>query len=147
MSVYTLRINKVNVNDEGYWAKPLLEGHPVHMQIDTGSKASILSEKEYRTYLRHLSLRPSDTRFSTYLGEPVPMVGMTDVTVESNTQVRQLPIYVVKGNYPAILGQGWLDKWRLDWQCVKMLSPIATELATILKKHDKVFKNELGDFR
>ncbi|KAK0151724.1 hypothetical protein N1851_006976 [Merluccius polli] len=47
------------------------------------------------------------------------MVGMTDVTVESNNQVRQLPIYVVKGNYPAILGRGWLDKLRLNWQLKK----------------------------
>lgn len=142
-----MRMNKIDANEEGYWAKPLLEGHPVHMQIDIGSKASILSEKEYRTYLRHLSLRPSDTRFSTYLGEPVPMAGMTDVTVESNNQVRKLPIYVVEGNYPAILGRVWLEKLRLNWQSVKMLSPIATELATILTKHDNIFNNELGSMK
>ncbi|XP_061745073.1 uncharacterized protein K02A2.6-like [Nerophis ophidion] len=35
-------------------------------------------------------------RFKTYLGEPVPMAGMTDVVVQSNNQVRKLPIYIVK---------------------------------------------------
>lgn len=54
VGVYPLRINKVDIDDEGYWTKPLLEGHPVNMQIDTGSKASILSEKVYESHIRHL---------------------------------------------------------------------------------------------
>ncbi|XP_060780909.1 uncharacterized protein K02A2.6-like [Neoarius graeffei] len=144
VSVHSLKIYKVDADDEGYWAKPLLEGHPINMQIDTGSKASILSKKVYRRHLQHLPLRPSDTRFSTYLGEPVPMAGMTDVTVQTENQVRKLPVYVAMGNCPSILGRVWLENLQLNWQTVKMLSPSARKLETVLQRHQEVFKNELG---
>ena len=144
VSVHTLKINNVDADDEGYWVRPLLEGHPVKMQIDTGSKASILSEKVYKRHLRHLALRPSNTKFRTYLGEPVPMAGMIDVTVQSDRQVRTLPLYVAKGNCPSILGRVWLENLKLNWQTVKMLSPSSIELAAVLQRHQDVFKSELG---
>lgn len=144
VGVHTLKINKVDADDEGYWAKPLLEGHPVKMQIDTGSKASIISEKVYKSHLRHLALRPSDTKFRTYLGEPVPMAGMIDVTVQSDNQVGTLPLYVAKGNCPSILGRVWLENLKLNWQTVKMLSPSSSELTAVLQRHQDVFKSELG---
>lgn len=116
---------KIDEDSEGYWVEPMLEGHPVSMQTDTGSKASIISDEVYKQILRHLPLRPSDTRFKTYLGEPVPMEGMTDVKVQSNNQVKKLPIYIVKGDYPAILGRVWLEKMKLNWHTVKMVSQTA----------------------
>nr|XP_061833859.1 uncharacterized protein K02A2.6-like [Nerophis lumbriciformis] len=147
MSVHTLNIMKMDEDSEGYWVEPMLEGHPVSMQIDTGSKASIISDGVYKKVLRHLPLRQSDTRFKTYLGEPVPMAGMTDVVVQSNNQVRKLPISVVKGDCPAILGRVWLEKMKLSWHTVKMVSPMATSLAAILRKHDEVFRKELGSMK
>nr|XP_061825224.1 uncharacterized protein K02A2.6-like [Nerophis lumbriciformis] len=147
MSVHTLNIMKMDEDSEGYWVEPMLEGHPVSMQIDTGSKASIISDGVYKKVLRHLPLRPSDTRFKTYRGEPVPMAGMTDVVVQSNNQVRKIPIYIVKGDYPAILGRVWLEKMKLSWHTVKMVSPTATSLAAILRKHDEVFRKELGSMK
>lgn len=120
--MHTLKTMKVNEDSEGYWVKPTIERHPVRMQIDTGSKASIISDEVYKQILRHLPLRPSDTRLKTDLREPVPMAGMTDVTVQSNYQVDKLPIYIAKGNYPAILEHVWLEKMKLNWHTVKMVS-------------------------
>ncbi|KAL2102141.1 hypothetical protein ACEWY4_001309 [Coilia grayii] len=114
------------------------------MQIDTGSKASIVSEEVYWRHLQHLPLRPADTRFSPYLGEPVPMAGMTDVTVQTGNQVRKLSVYVAKGNCPSILGRVWLENLKLNWQTVKMLSPSNRKLDTVLQRHQDVFKKELG---
>lgn len=75
------------------------------------------------------------------------MAGMTDVTVRTEDQVRKLPIYVTKGNCPSILGRGWLEKLRLNWQTVKMLSPSTRKLETVLQRHHDVFKNELGKMK
>ncbi|KAI2655662.1 Transposon Ty3-I Gag-Pol polyprotein [Labeo rohita] len=46
-------------------------------------------------------------------GEPVAIKGVMDVEVELNGQSATLPLYVVKGNYPALLGREWLetDRW------------------------------------
>lgn len=75
------------------------------------------------------------------------MAGMTDVKVQSNNQVTKLLIYIVKGDYPAILGRVWLEKMKLNWHTGKMVSQTATSLAAILKKHKEVFRNELGSMK
>lgn len=46
-SANTVQIMSVDESSEAYWAKPKLEGHSVKMQIDTGSKASLVSHKIY----------------------------------------------------------------------------------------------------
>ena len=78
--VNTVRIMSLDQSSGGYWAEPQLEGHAVKMQIDTGSKALLLSHKLYKKYTRYLPLRPSDTMFKAYTGHRVHMEGMTDVT-------------------------------------------------------------------
>ena len=52
--VNTVRIMSVDGSSDGYWAEPQLEGHSVKMQIDTGSKASLLSHKLYKKYMRQV---------------------------------------------------------------------------------------------
>lgn len=62
-AVNTMRIMSVDESPEGYWAKPKSEGCSVKMQIDTGSRASLVSHQIYRKFMRHLSRRPADTGF------------------------------------------------------------------------------------
>ena len=66
--VNTVRIMSVDGSSDGYWAEPQLEGHSVNIQVDTSSKASLLSHKLYKKYMRHLPVRPSDTVFKAYTG-------------------------------------------------------------------------------
>ncbi|XP_034561964.1 uncharacterized protein K02A2.6 [Notolabrus celidotus] len=146
-TVNTVRIMKVDDNSEGFWAKPKLEGHSVKMQIDTGSRASLVSHKIYVKFMKHLPLRPSDTVFRAYTGHKVKMKGMTDVLVECNGQTVRLPVYVTKGNYPAILGRVWLKKIRLDWQEIRKLSQESSKLQAILEKNEEVFRDELGSMK
>lgn len=103
-AVNTMRIMSVNESSDGYWAKPKVEGHLVKMQIDTGPKASLVSHKIYRKFMRHLPLRPSNTIFKAYTGHQVHMQGMTDVTAQCNGQTSRLPVYVTRGNCSAIMG-------------------------------------------
>ena len=144
--VNTVRIMSMDGSSDGYWAEPQLEGHSVKMQIDTGSKASLLSHKLYKKYMRHLPLRPSDTVFKAYTGHRVHMEGMTDVTVIYNGQTKKLPVYVTKGNHPAIMGRAWLREIRLDWQVIRKLSCSLTPLQQILEKN-VVFRDELGSMK
>lgn len=145
--INTVRIMSVDESSDGYWAEPKLQGHSVKMQIDTGSKASLVSRNIYRKYMRHLPLRPSDTEFKAYTGHRVHMEGMTDVTVQCNGQTKRLPVYVTKGNHPAIMGRAWLQEIRLDWQTVRKLSHSSTPLQEILEKHEEVFRDELGSMK
>ena len=75
------------------------------------------------------------------------MEGMTDVTVIHNGQTKKLPVYVTKGNHPAIMGRAWLREIRLDWQVVRKLSHSLTPLQEILEKNAEVFRDELGSMK
>uniref|UniRef100_A0A669DC14 Gypsy retrotransposon integrase-like protein 1 n=1 Tax=Oreochromis niloticus TaxID=8128 RepID=A0A669DC14_ORENI len=146
-AINTVRILNVDETSDGFWVKPKLEGHVVKMQIDTGSKASLVSYNVYRKCLKHLPLKPSDTVFKGYTGHRVPMKGMTEVTVQCNDQTAKLPVYVTQKDCPAIMGRVWLKAIRLNWQEVRKLSHGSSQLQAILGKHKEVFREELGSMK
>ncbi|KAL6455440.1 hypothetical protein MHYP_G00004880 [Metynnis hypsauchen] len=73
--------------------------------------------------------------------------GVIETEVQLNGQTTKLPVYIVKGNYPAILGRSWLEKIRLDWPLVRTLTKQTTGLSEVLDRHSEVFKDELGMMR
>ena len=139
--VNTVRIMSVDGSSDGYWAEPQLEGHSVKIQIDTSSKASLLSHKLYKKYMRHLPVRPSDTVFKAYTGHWGHMEGMTDVTVIYNGQTKKLPVYVTCYNGTC------MATWNSSWLAVSKLSHSLTPLQEILEKNSDVFRDELGSMK
>lgn len=145
----TVHVLSVIENEEdGYWVTPLLENKPVRMQVDTGTRVSMVSEAVYKEKLKHLALRDTKLKLKTYTGESVPVLGAVNVKVEHNKQKEVLPLYIIAGNRPALLGRRWLQKIKLDWQGVFMVMDRETgPLQEILKKHPKVFDGELGSMK
>ncbi|KAL7834774.1 hypothetical protein SRHO_G00290210 [Serrasalmus rhombeus] len=143
----SLNILTVAGESRGYWAPPLIEGQTVRMEIDTGAAVSIVSENVYKNTLKHLSLKPANIKLKTYTGEQVPVQGVVDVTVQLNKQTAKLPLYVVKGDYPSLLGRAWLDKITLDWPAIRMMVKEEAGLIDILNKHADMFKDELGNMK
>ena len=61
----------------------LLNDVPVDMVLDTGASLSIISQATFNRLKQHdatLTLHPSTTRLLTYTGEPIPVVGATNMT-------------------------------------------------------------------
>jgi hypothetical protein len=112
----SLHVLSISDNGHGYWVTPLLDGNAVRMQLDTGAAIYLLSEAIYKEKLHHLILQPTKMTLKTYTGELVPVRGSVIVTVELNKQKVKLPLYIVKGNHPALLGRTWLEKIKLNWQ-------------------------------
>ena len=54
-----------------------------------------------------------------YTGDTIPVLGMIHVSVQ-HKQARQLPLLIVKGDGPTLLGRDWLTQLRLDidWSSV-----------------------------
>ncbi|XP_029947498.1 uncharacterized protein K02A2.6-like [Salarias fasciatus] len=75
------------------------------------------------------------------------MAGKADILVELNGQKATLPLYVVKGDYPALMGRPWLEVMRLDWKAVNVVSTAPTRLSAVLKRHAAVFNDELGNMK
>ncbi|RXN16546.1 putative protein K02A2.6-like protein [Labeo rohita] len=142
-----LKILAMEGDSKGYWVTPVIEGESVRMEIDTGAAVSIVSDTVYRKTFRHVCLKPTKMVLKTYTGERVAIKGVMDVEVELNGHSATLPLYVVKGNYPVLLGREWLETMKLDWPMVRMVSKENTGLSVVLEKHAEVFKDGLGTMK
>jgi len=117
----------------------------VPMEIDTGASVSIMSEGTHQNIWPSKELGVSDIKLQTYSKEPLPVVGMRDVCVNYEGQRVKLPLVVVKGNGPTLLGRNWLGSIRLDWCKIHHIT--STGLQNLLEKYKEVFSEKLGSFR
>ena len=73
----------------------------------------------------------------TYSKEPIAVVGSTEVQVAYEGQIAKLPLVVVKGEGPTLLGTNWLDKIRLNWSKTHYAS--GPGLHDLLSKYGVIF--------
>ncbi|CAM5120403.1 unnamed protein product [Eretmochelys imbricata] len=142
-----LRVLSLAVGSHEYWVTPLLDGKPIRMELDTSAAVSLVSETVYKEKRQHLPLKATKTVLKTYTGEAVPMLGTIDVKVELNGQAAKLPLFVVRGNYPALMGRSWLGKIQLNWAEVHQMTKEETGLTTILRKHAVIFGEDLESMK
>lgn len=122
----------------------------VEFEVDTGCSVTILSKAEYAklwTAGGARELQDCSMTLKTYTGEKVPTLGAAEVIVKYKGQVKQLPVVVVAGSGPNLLGRAWIKE--LGMNCVhinKMEQPELT-LQYVLRQHEEVFKEELGTWR
>ena len=69
----------------------------------------------YERFGERKKLVASDLKLKTYMGEMVNPegVGMVDVCYQG--QEARLPLTVIKGNVPTLLGRDWLGSLKLSW--------------------------------
>ena len=72
-------------------------------------------------------------------------MGSTDVQVSYEGQTAQLPLVVVKGEGPTLLGRNWLSKIRLNWSKIHHTS--SPGLSELLSKYDEIFQEGLGTLK
>ncbi len=114
----------------------------VKMEIDTGASLSLVSERTFRDFWPELTLSPSGITLHSYSGESIPVVGTVEVRVKYRDQEAILPLLVVKGEGPSLLGRNWLSELRLNWHEIFWLHN--TSLERLLDKHKAVFEPGLG---
>eukprot|EP00731_Ephydatia_muelleri_P020855 Em0013g582a len=117
------------VGGQGQWksGKPVLvkvfiEGIPLNMELDTGAAVSLLPFSVYQAKFQHLPLRTTKTGLKTYTGEQVTPKGQIVVNVTKESQTVTLPLIVVDGNGPPLLGRNWLASIPINWQEIKMVT-------------------------
>ena len=70
------------------------------------------------------------------------MLGTVDVVVKYGDQTATLPLLVVKGEGPSLLGRNWLGALKLDWHEIFWLHN--TSLKEVLDKHKAIFEPGLS---
>lgn len=95
----------------------MLNDKPVKLLVDTGCPVTLISEKE-GLMLETKKKKTIDCKLSSYTGHKIDVIGVYDIQIEYNKQIHILPVYIVRGNAPALLGRNWLEKIKLDWNVI-----------------------------
>ncbi len=115
------------------------------MEVDTGAAVSLVSEKTYRSLFPRTPLQPSTAKLRTYSGEPLMVQGQQMVQVQYGEQRAKLPLLVVRGSGPSLLGRDWLRIIRLDWKVINQVQGNA--LQEVLDRYGDIFKPGLGTLK
>ena len=118
-----------------------LDGHKVNMQVDTGATVSIISEVLYNKVFKNHPLDPTTMSLKTYSGDKLALRGQFEVPVQYEGQRAKLPLVVVSGEKPALLGRNWLKAIKLDWGSIFSVRN-EKQIDEILQKHKPVFQNK-----
>ena len=139
---------------EKYTVTVNANGHPLKMEVDTGSVVSIINENTYTQILKDCALNPTSLKLLDYNKASVPLLGVTQVPITYKTQEESLPVVVTKGDHPNLLGRNWLTKLKLDWQEVTAYPRTEVNavsendpLNEVLKTYDSVFRDGLGKIK
>ena len=117
------------------------------MEVDTGASLSIISEATYADLQSQGKTSPlvdTDIVLRTYTVEEVRLEGSLEVTVSYEGREFKLPLLVVKGKGPALLGRNWLREIRLNLPMIKQLAPMNQRLEKVVQSYPHLFKDGLG---
>lgn len=122
-----------------------MDGSDVTMEVDTGSSVSVISKETYERLWSGRELSWCKYRLRSYLEEPIAVLGCLDSEVVYKSQTVRLPLIIVDGNRPSLLGRNWLEHIVLDWHEICHVS--CTPLQSVLDKHQEVFQKGLGTLK
>lgn len=128
---------------------------PVQMEIDTGAAVSLVSERTFDKLWKKREapgLRRPRVKLHTYSGEQLVIVGEAVVRVRYGAQSADLPLIVIRGDGPNLLGRNWMKVIRLQWKDILQASQInvvegsetGEACSELLKRYELVFKEEMG---
>ena len=132
-----------------------LNGKPMRMEVDTGAAVSVVSLSAYeRVRESRVPLEESGLRLKTYTGEIVTPEGVGRVEVDYRDQKFQLPVTVVKGNVPNLMGRDWLSRLNIQWKelfpsdaRVHKMEGLTEPIAGLVEEFSGVFSDKLGCLR
>ena len=123
-----------------------IEGKVVPMEVDTGASVTVVSETTLSSIWGSQTVPPlqsTTVKLRTYTGSEIPVVGELTVRVRHQDQQLELPLVIVAGSGPSLLGRDWLSQMRLDWQSMFATQREET-LADVIQRHEEVFQEGLG---
>ena len=104
-----------------------------------------VSESTFRGLWPRRDLTSTQVRLQSYSKEPIPVVGCCNVNVEYNGQTADVPLLIVQGSGPTLLGRDWLSQIRLDWKQIHRVHTLS--LQAVLNRHPAVAEEGLGTLK
>ena len=129
-----------------------VNGVNLPFEIDTGSAVTLISEFTFKRILADkVELKPSKCTLRTYTGEPLQTIGTCDVEIIHKKLQYTLPLLVVQGQGPSLIGRDWLSVIQLDWHNIGRGgfkgNVYNVTVDDILNKYPEVLKEGLGTLK
>ena len=67
------------------------------------------------------------------------------MVVQYSNQINRLPVLVLEGNGPNLIGRNWLENICLNWESIKRLAK--PNVDDVLNKYEDLFTEELGKLK
>ena len=144
-SLFTIQDTRATAtNTDPIQVTMTLNGKPTLMEIDTGAAVSIMTETKFME-ISSEELQGSLVNLCTYSGEKLSVKGEAMCNVEYDGKMYVLPLVIVAGSGPTLIGRNWLRHIPINWS--NLFQPIHLvhdQLAQLLQSFDEVFADELG---
>lgn len=124
----------------------------VNMELDCGSRESIISKQMYDNHFSYCDLLETTNIFRDYIGVQIQPVGKVCLEIVFANQKQSIPFFVVEGGGPPLLGRNFCYAFNLSIQVgsATQLHHTITEdkmlEQSIISKYPTVFSKELGTF-
>jgi len=125
------KLNPININLH-------VNNRPVTFQLDTGAALSVISHNDHKKFIG-TPIKPKSCSLQTYTGELISVLGETRVDVLYENQLYKLPLLVVNGEGPPLLGRNWLSSIQLNWNQIFTVQTASRSLESVLDKFNDVF--------
>ena len=112
--MFTLR----DKSSEPIIVKCLLNSVPTDMEYYTGASLSTISQDTYAQVSKSScigNLEKTEVKLKNNMGESIPVLGKIRMHVKHEDQEEVLPVLVVKGTGPNLMGRDWLNKIKVNF--------------------------------
>ena len=118
-------------------------GVTINFQLDSAACVTVISERFFGGKFAS-RLEPTSCSLTSFSGDSIRVIGQFNVDVEcENIMHKQLPLVVVEGDKPALLGRNWLDVMRPNWRNIFKTTQ-KCDVENLKSVYAKVFGNEPG---
>ena len=80
----------------------------VNFELDAGSSVLVVSEETWKHDLNSIQLQNSGIKLTTYTGELLNIIVKVDTEVSYEGQNARMPLHVLEGDGPSLMGRKWL---------------------------------------
>ncbi len=131
----------------------LINSYPLKMEVDTGAALSLISSGTYHSICKASKvqgepLKETTVCLKTYTVEHIIILGVWNVNVESKGQKLVLPLYVVEGSGPSLMGRNWIKELKAN---VPGFFSVTEDghgrVKEIVSTYKNVFEKDLGTIK
>lgn len=122
-------------------------GSPCEMKINMRSSVTIISWAVLKRAISHIQkrqLRHQQLKLCDYQGNRIPVVGSSKYWVQFGKYDKELPIIVVSGNLPRLLGLHWFEALGMGISGINSITSSRADY--LLREFQDVFSADLGKY-